>query len=56
LGDKKISIPDFQAIVLPLLEIAGGAEEHSVKDARNRISDQFQLTEEERTALFHSWH
>ncbi len=49
-----MSIPDFEAIMLPLLKIAGDGKEHSVRDAGDRIADLFHLTEEERKELLPS--
>ena len=49
-----MSIPDYQAIMLPLLKIAGDGKEHSVRDAGDRIADLFHLTEEERKELLPS--
>jgi len=37
-------IPDFQTIMLPLLELHSDQKEHSSKDLINAISDKFSLT------------
>jgi len=49
-----MAIPDFQTIMLPLLQIAGDGEVHSIHGAVNELSDHFSLTEEERTQLLPS--
>ena len=47
-------IPDYQSIMLPLLELAGDAEEHSLRDAVETLADQFDLSDEERRELLPS--
>ena len=47
-------IPDYQSIMLPLLELAGDAEEHSLRDAIETLADQFDLSDEERQDLLPS--
>lgn len=47
-------IPDFQTIMLPLLKILQDGKEHSLRDIISKISDQFNLTEEERVQLLPS--
>jgi len=49
-----MAIPDFEEIMLPLLEFLSDGKEHSLKEAVNHISDIFKLTDEERNALFPS--
>ena len=41
-------IPDYQSILLPMLELSGDGKEHRLKDARDSLADQFALTSEER--------
>ena len=41
-------IPDFQTIMLPLLQLLVDKKEHSIKDIVDRLSIKFNLTEEER--------
>lgn len=41
-------IPDYQAIMLPLLEFAKDKKEHSLRDAVEHISNFYELTEEQR--------
>jgi restriction system protein len=47
-------IPDFQTIMLPLLQLAGDGKEHSIHEAVEKLADQFDLTEEEQTKLLSS--
>jgi restriction system protein len=44
-------IPDYQAVMLPLLKIAADGKEHQIQDATNALAEQFRLTEEERKEL-----
>ncbi len=46
-----MAIPDFQAIMLPLLTIAGDQQEHSFREAAVAVSEHLQLTETERKEL-----
>lgn len=41
-------IPDYQAIMLPLLKLASDEQEHRTRDAIAELATTFQLTEEER--------
>ena len=47
-------IPDYQSVMLPLLKYAGDKEEHHIRDAIERLADEFKLTEEERKELLPS--
>jgi restriction system protein len=47
-------IPDFQTILLPLLEILADKKEHSLRELTSQISDKFKLTDEERRRLLSS--
>lgn len=47
-------IPDFQAIMLPLLKLTADRQEHKVNDLVESLSEQFQLTEDERKELLPS--
>lgn len=49
-----MTIPDYQSIMLPLLEYAGDQEEHSRHEAIEHISKIFNLTEEEKNQLLPS--
>jgi restriction system protein len=44
-------IPDYQTLMLPLLRILGDQREHHVRDLRNQLAQEFNLTEEERAIL-----
>ncbi len=47
-------IPDFQMIMLPLLEILRDKEEHTLQEIIAKISEKFELTDEERKELLPS--
>ncbi len=49
-----MAIPDFQSIMLPLLRLAGGGADWPNADARDRLADEFGLTDEEREQLLPS--
>jgi len=42
-------IPDFQSIMLPLLEIIGDKKEYTIQEIRDSLSKYFNLTEEEKS-------
>ncbi len=47
-----VAIPDFQTIMLPLLKIASDGQEHSIREAREALSAEFKLSEEEKRRSF----
>lgn len=47
-------IPDFQTIMLPLLQFAGDGQEHSLRQTIEELADQFELTHDERRELLPS--
>jgi restriction system protein len=49
-----MSIPDFQSIMLPLLQFTADMQEHSFREAVIRLAPVFQLTEEEKNELLPS--
>jgi restriction system protein len=49
-----MSIPDYQAIMLPLLKLAGDGREHTKREAEAEMARHFGLTEEERAQLLPS--
>src|SRR6516225_1302186 len=49
-----MAIPDFQSILLPLLKHAGDKEEHSLRDAREKIAESFALTPDDKAQLLPS--
>lgn len=40
-------IPDYQAIMLPLLRFASDGKEHTLREALDALAVQFKLTEQE---------
>lgn len=49
-----MSIPDYQRLLLPLLEVAGDRQGHSLRDAVDILAQQFGLSDEERRTLLPS--
>ncbi len=49
-----MAVPDYQSIMLPLLEFAGDIQEHSIRDAIEELAIRFKLTDEERRELLPS--
>jgi restriction system protein len=49
-----MAIPDYQTLMLPLLRYASDGQEHSLREAIERLADQFQLTDDERKELLPS--
>lgn len=47
-------IPDYQTLMLPLLEILSDQKEHELQDLIKTLSDKFNLTDEERNELLPS--
>jgi len=43
-----MSIPDFQNIMRPLLDLAADGKEHSIGEVTDRLAERFRLSEEER--------
>ena len=52
--DPPLSIPDFQAVMLPLLEFASDGQEHTLSQAIANLATHFNLTELERKELLPS--
>ena len=42
-----MAIPDFQAVMLPILETVADGQEHAIRDVTRQIADRFGLTEDE---------
>jgi len=40
-------IPDYQSLMLPLLRFASDQKEHSLREAIERLAEEFSLTETE---------
>jgi restriction system protein len=49
-----MAIPDFQTIMLPLLQFYGDQQEHSIHAATEHLAQQFNLSDEERNTLIQS--
>jgi len=49
-----MSIPDFQSIMLPLLEYMADGKERTVREAADHLTEKFKLTERERKELLPS--
>lgn len=49
-----MAIPDYQTLMLPLLELAGDGQEHSMRDAVEELAATFELTDDERRKLLPS--
>lgn len=45
-----MSVPDYQTLLLPLLELAGGGKADTLVTAERLLADQFALSEEDRSA------
>jgi len=39
-----VAIPDYQSVMLPLLEFAGDGQEHSHRETIDALADEFGLT------------
>jgi restriction system protein len=51
---RPMPIPDFQTLMLPLLQLVADGKEHSIRDAREALAQKFGLSEAERKALLPS--
>src|SRR6056297_3221734 len=49
-----MAIPDYQSLMLPLLKLAADGNEHSIRDARERLAADLNLTVDERSELLPS--
>ena len=49
-----MAIPDYQAIMLPLLRFAGDGDEHSLREAIESLAEEFKLSDEQRRELLPS--
>ncbi|MDO9282811.1 MAG: restriction endonuclease [Methylotenera sp.] len=49
-----MAIPDFQSVMLPLLNFAADKQEHSLQDAVESLATKFELSSEERQELLPS--
>jgi restriction system protein len=49
-----MAIPDYQSVMLPLLELAKDGAEHSLAEAIDKLTAHFKLTESEQNELLPS--
>ena len=49
-----MELPDYQSLMLPVLRICGDAQEHTLREMIERLSDEFGLTSEQRRELLPS--
>lgn len=49
-----MGIPDYQALMLPVLKLASDGFEHKISEAVERLAEEFQLTTEEKNELLPS--
>jgi restriction system protein len=49
-----VAIPDYQTIMLPLLQMASDGRERELREATDNLADQFSLTDEERNEMLPS--
>nr|HPI78877.1 winged helix-turn-helix domain-containing protein [bacterium] len=49
-----MAIPDFQSLMLPILKLSADGEEHLMKNAVEKLADEFKLSEEERKVMLPS--
>lgn len=49
-----MAVPDFQSLMLPLVEFAADGQEHSLREAREVLAKRLGVTEEEREELLPS--
>ena len=46
-----MAVPDFQTLMLPLLKLAGDGQQHTLAEAVERLAQEFQLSDDDRTQL-----
>lgn len=49
-----MAIPDYQSLMLPLMELAGDGKEHSFQEAVEHLAKRFDLSEDDRRVLLQS--
>jgi restriction system protein len=49
-----MAIPDYQMCMLPFLEVLADGQEHSIRDAEDRVAEHFSLTPDERAKMLPS--
>lgn len=49
-----MSIPDFQSVMLPILQVLGDCQDHKMRDVTQAVANKFQLTDDERQQMLPS--
>jgi restriction system protein len=49
-----MAVPDFQTLMLPLLELASDGQRHNLAEAIERMAQEFQLSDDDRAQLLQS--
>ena len=49
-----MAVPDFQSLMLPLLELAADGQQHAFVEAVERLAQDFQLSDEDRNERLRS--
>ncbi|PYS49203.1 MAG: restriction endonuclease, partial [Acidobacteria bacterium] len=49
-----MAIPDYQTLMLPLLQLLNDGQEHLLREAVQELANKFNLTDEERSQLLPS--
>lgn len=49
-----MAVPDFQSLMLPLLQVAADGHEHVLRESSDAIAQQFHLIDEDRAELLPS--
>src|SRR4029077_10410206 len=49
-----MAVPDFQTLMLPLLNLSADGQQHTTAEAVVRLADEFQLSEDDREQLLRS--
>jgi restriction endonuclease Mrr len=49
-----MAVPDFQTLMLPLLKLASGGQQHTLAEAIERLAQEFQLSDDDRAQLLGS--
>ncbi|MFQ5799588.1 MAG: winged helix-turn-helix domain-containing protein [Bacteroidota bacterium] len=43
---EDMAVPDYQSIMLPLLKIVSGGQQHTIREVINALAEQFELSHE----------
>ncbi len=54
MASRKMPVPDFQSLMLPLLKITGDGNEHSTSEVIEILAQQFGLSENDRDEMLSS--